>query len=189
MTDIPGWFNHGPRVLALIETERPKVCVELGSWLGASAVAVARSIRRWGGVLYCVDTWTGEVNQPAGTPIGAPIMLSSCARHLVEAGVSPNVRLIPATTVAAADAWAGPAIDLLYVDADHAYASVLADLHAWVPHVRSGGVILGDDYASPIYPGVQQAWDDFSREADLPLTRFQSDPPDPTGIQLVYAHV
>jgi predicted O-methyltransferase YrrM len=183
----PGWFHHGTKILELIDQHRPKVCVELGTWLGASAIPVARSIRRWGGTLTCVDTWAGDIGaepRPAIPP--PPWMLVGYARNLQQSGVSANVRLIPATTQDAAQWWTEP-IDYLYIDAAHDYASVRADLAAWVPHVRPGGLILGDDYGSRLFPGVKQAWDEFARHDNVgAFARYQSDPPDPDGIELVY---
>lgn len=182
-----GWFNHGEQILALVEQHRPKMCVEVGTWLGASAIPVARAIRRWGGTVTCVDTWSGDVYRAPAQP-DPPLMITGCARNMVQAGVSANVRLIPAASLDAAAWWTEP-IDYLYLDADHTYASVLADLRAWVPHVRSGGLILGDDYGSDLYPGVQPAWDEFAEAYALTLTRYQSDPPDPHGLQLIYGTV
>lgn len=180
-----GWFNHGFKILELVEQHRPKVCVELGTWQGASAIPVARAIRRWGGTLTCVDTWGGAVDDP-GTP--QPWMLLSCVRNMTQAGVSGNIRLIASWTSDAAPWWTEP-IDYLYVDADHSYDGVLADLYAWVPHVKPGGLILGDDYGNEMFPGVQDAWDQFEHEQGLRLTRYQSDPPDRHGIQLIYGTV
>jgi predicted O-methyltransferase YrrM len=190
LVDLPhGWFNHGPKVLELIEQSRPKVVVELGTWLGASAIAMARSVRRWGGTVTCIDTWAGELNDDGGSPEGkAPLMLVSCARAMVEAGISANVRLIPALTKHAAWTWTQP-IDFLYVDADHSHDGVMADLEAWVPFVKAGGLIVGDDYEHPRYPGVKTAWDAFARAHGLSLTRFQSTPPQRGGVQLVYGMV
>ena len=181
-----GWFHHGQQILELVEQHHPIVCVELGTWLGASAIPVARSIRRWGGTLTCVDTWGGA---PDGGPsILQPWMLITCARNMKQAGVSGNIRLIPTTTADAALWWTEP-IDYLYVDADHSYEGVMADLYAWVPHVKPGGLILGDDYGSEIYPGVKQAWDEFERANDLTLTRFQSTPPAANNYHLIYGTV
>jgi predicted O-methyltransferase YrrM len=184
-----GWFNHGSQILALVERYRPVVCVELGTWQGASAIPVARAIRRWGGALTCVDNWRGNVNAEtrlsAMTNVTMPWMLANCARNLIQAEVNTNVRLIVSDTVDAAIYWTQP-IDYLYVDADHSYEGVLADLRAWVPYVRPGGLILGDDYGSDMYPGVKQAWDQFEREHRLSLTRYQSTPADRHGIQLIY---
>lgn len=178
----PGWFNHGDQILALVEQHKPRVCVELGAWLGASAIPVARSIRRWSGSLTCVDTWSGTMTHVDGPPM----MVWSFARQLFEAGVAGNVRMIAAPTVEAARWWREP-IDYLYVDADHSYEAVLADLHAWVPHVRVGGLIVGDDYGHRQLPGVKPAWDEFTAQHGLQLQRVPSFPPHPDGIELVFA--
>jgi predicted O-methyltransferase YrrM len=184
-TKIPGWFHHGSKILSLVEQYRPRVCVELGTWQGASAIPIARLIQRWGGTLNCIDTWSGELNSDGGSlPDKAPVMLLSCARRIVEAGLS-NVRLIPAMTGRAVKYWSEP-IDFLYIDADHSYDGVWTDLLLWLPHVKSGGLVLGDDYGNALYPGVKDAWDEFERYYQLDLNRFQSDPPAAQGVQLIY---
>jgi hypothetical protein len=40
-----------------------------------------------------------------------------------------------------------------------------------------------------LFPGVQQAWDEAAHDYCLTLTRYQSTPPDPDGIQLIYGTV
>lgn len=180
--EAPGWFHHGAQILTMIEQHRPKVCVELGTFQGASAIPVARSIARWGGVLTCIDTWSEDIFRAGPS---SPWVLVTCARNVVNAGVT-NVRYMPSTTSAAARSWSEP-IDYLYVDADHSHDAVLADLEAWVPHVRRGGLIVGDDYGARAFPGVKTAWDTFETKHGLRLTRFQSDPPHKDGVQLVYA--
>ena len=183
LEDLPhGWFHHGPQILDLLEQHRPRVVVELGTWMGASAIAMARSVRRWGGTVTCVDTWAGELDDDGGSPADRPpIMIGTCARAMIDAGVGASVRLIPASTAAVALTWRGP-IDFLWVDADHSHAGVLADLRAWVPHVRPGGVIAGDDYEHPRYPGVKTAWDAFEAERGITCVRY---PPGDYGIQLI----
>lgn len=188
LQDLPqGWFHHGEAVLSLLEQHRPQTVVELGSWLGASAIAMARMVRRWGGTVTCVDAWTGELNDDGGTARQGqtPIMILSCARAMVEAGVSASIRLIPAGTVDTARYWRGP-VDFLFVDADHSHSGCAADLEAWVPHVRPGGVIAGDDYDHPLYPGVKSAWDAFEAQRGLRLTRGE---PVRDGIRLIYGTV
>jgi len=179
---VEGWFHHGPKILELVDQHRPKVCVELGTWMGASAIPVARSVRRWRGTLTCVDTWSGSVSERT---VQQPWMLVHCVRNLILAGVSASVRLVVSTTADAARFWTEP-IDYLYIDADHSYASVVEDLQAWVPHVKPGGLIVGDDYNNPMFPGVKLAWDEFERQHGLTLTRYQSNPPHPEGIEIIY---
>lgn len=190
LRDLPqGWFHHGPKVLALLDWYQPRCVVELGSWLGQSAIAMARSVRRWGGTVTCIDTWAGQLDEHGGSDGGnSPLMLLSCARSMVQAGVSASVRLIPATTQDAAQHWNQP-IDFLYVDADHSHDGVLADLEAWASFVVPGGVIAGDDYGHPRYPGVKTAWDQYERKRGLKLTRYQSTPPQPGDVQLIYGEI
>lgn len=180
--DAPGWFHHGAKILELLELHRPVVGVELGTFLGASAIPVARALARWGGTLTCIDTWAGD--RPTTTAT-TPWMLVACARNILAAGVGPQIRLVPATTRAAAAAWIH-VIDYLYIDGDHSYEGCRADLEAWLPHVRLGGLVVGDDYDHPLFPGVRQAWDEMERRGTLALRRYQSTPPDPDGIRLVY---
>jgi predicted O-methyltransferase YrrM len=181
-----GWFHHGEQFLDLLDLHRPAVCVELGTWRGASAIAIARLLQTWGGTLYCVDTWTGDVNgSKGGTQPGLPKMMLECAGNLVAAGVSSRVRLIPSRTDEAAAAWRGP-IDCLYVDADHTDPSVFADLTLWWPHLRVGGVVAGDDYDNPMYPGVATAWDRFEREHGQHFARVATPNTNPKGMRFIY---
>jgi hypothetical protein len=40
------------------------------------------------------------------------------------------------------------------IDGDHSYEAVKADIQAWLPKMKRGGVISGDDY---MWPGVKKA--------------------------------
>lgn len=46
--------------------------------------------------------------------------------------------------------------DLVFIDAAHDYANVMADVRAWWPIVRKGGVLCGHDYSHK-FPGVMRA--------------------------------
>ncbi|MFM2391610.1 MAG: hypothetical protein RLZZ437_3165 [Pseudomonadota bacterium] len=62
--------------------------------------------------------------------------------------------------------------DWVYLDAHHAYADVKADLTAILPKIRSGGVIMGDDYftdPASQHAGVKRAVDEFAVERNLDL--------------------
>lgn len=37
-------------------------------------------------------------------------------------------------------------LDWVYIDGDHSYEAVKADLVAWLRKVKTGGVLVGDDY-------------------------------------------
>jgi cephalosporin hydroxylase len=48
-------------------------------------------------------------------------------------------------------------LDFVFIDASHDYQSVKQDIEAWLPKVRSGGIIAGHDYEPNEFPGVVQA--------------------------------
>lgn len=54
--------------------------------------------------------------------------------------------------------------DMIYIDAAHDYISVKEDINLWLPKLKPGGVICGDDYILG-WPGVIQAVDEiFGKE-------------------------
>ncbi|MBX2852613.1 MAG: class I SAM-dependent methyltransferase [Phycisphaeraceae bacterium] len=58
-------------------------------------------------------------------------------------------------------------LDFVYIDGDHSYAGIRADLEAWFPLVREGGIIAGHDYGQPAFPGVKAAADQFFKRFGL----------------------
>ncbi|MBV8523326.1 MAG: class I SAM-dependent methyltransferase, partial [Acetobacteraceae bacterium] len=63
-------------------------------------------------------------------------------------------------------------VDLVHLDGGHDYRSVMADLQAWWPLVRPGGILIGDDYnTNGVWPEVRQAFDEFFGQ--LRLTPFE----------------
>ncbi|CAJ1338759.1 unnamed protein product [Effrenium voratum] len=76
--------------------------------------------------------------------------------------------LLKAQSVVAAQ-WVAPELlDLVFLDANHGYEAVRADLHAWLPKVRRFGVLAGHDY-SLLWPGVCRAVQEFSEQNGVQL--------------------
>lgn len=51
-------------------------------------------------------------------------------------------------------------LGLVYIDADHTYNGVKADIQVWMPKLVKGGVMAFHDYMNPSY-GVQRAVTEF----------------------------
>lgn len=61
-------------------------------------------------------------------------------------------------------------LDFVYIDGDHSYEGVRADMEAWFPLIREGGIIAGHDYGQPAFPGVKAAADHFFKRFGLTVT-------------------
>lgn len=54
--------------------------------------------------------------------------------------------------------WPGP-VDMVFVDGQHDYQAVVADIHAWQSHIKPGGILAFHDYGASICPEVKPAVD------------------------------
>ena len=78
----------------------------------------------------------------------------------------PRASIIKKTSIEAADTiFPDNYFDFVFIDADHRYDFVKADIQAWLPKVKKGGWICGHDY--PNAPGVIQAVDEIFPNAEI----------------------
>jgi len=159
--DIPGWMDSSE--LAFL-AERAQTCqriIEVGSWLGRSTRALADHCP---GTVWAVDDWRGDPGVP-DDPINrvmADLGGPGAARHLFTVALldhltTGHVKLLALPSVEAATqlgAEYGSGFDLIFLDASHDRASVTADLLAFRPLVRPGGLLCGHDRS---WSGVAQA--------------------------------
>ncbi len=85
--------------------------------------------------------------------------------------VSPfkAARVIRLWSVKAATLFAPGSLDMVFIDGDHFYDAVVADIEAWWPVVKMGGYLTGHDYGGgqPEWVGVDKAVDSFFREDEF----------------------
>lgn len=152
--DVPNW--HPPAQmdkLAELATGLD-VVVEVGSWLGHSAIAMAQAVA---GKVYCVDHWHGS---PVGTGlVSDPLALyEAFLENVHRFGVGERIVPIMSPSLDASLLFLLYPIDLVYIDGDHGYQSVMEDLKHWAPLVRDGGLVCGDDY---VEKGPRTAFNEF----------------------------
>lgn len=106
-------------------------------------------LERWdGSILYSVDPWDVGVD-PNGDHghMGQTALDALHARtRLKLARFGERSRILRKTSAEAARDFEPASLDFAYIDAGHDLESVRADLAAWLPLVRPGGILAGHDY-------------------------------------------
>lgn len=114
------------------------ILLEVGSYLGASACFLASAASVRGAKVYCVDTWHNEAMTEGVRDTWAEF----------RANTRPYSSLIVplrGLSVDVAESFEDE-IDLLFLDGDHSYEGCRADVLAWLPRLKSGGVLVMHDY-------------------------------------------
>ena len=72
-------------------------------------------------------------------------------------------------------------MDFVYLDADHSYNSIKADIDAWGPKVGKGGIVSGHDYYNDHknLMGVVKAVDEYVQDYgfELKITEWDMENP------------
>lgn len=122
------------------QASRHYAIVEIGSWQGRTTVALADNTP---GSVTAVDTWKGSVeHQKALAKQPQDWLYEQFLKHV--AGRA-NVRAIRQPSLEAA-ASIGETFDMIFIDASHDYENVKADILAWRPLLRKGGLFCGHDF-------------------------------------------
>ena len=155
--DLHGWFRWQEPFAQLLSKHRPTACVEVGSWMGCSAVFTAQRIKTWGGHLTCVDLWGPWYLEDHAVAERSATAYERFCSNIHYLGLSETVTPLRMTSPEAARGH-GP-VDWVYIDGSHDYPNVKADLDAWWPLLREGGLFLGDDFGML---GPRMAWTEWA---------------------------
>jgi hypothetical protein len=171
---IEGWFDF-PDVYdqAVAEAGDGARFVEVGALLGKSTVYLAAAIAASGKTMHCdvVDKWTLAHDEPGYREIydkyGASTF-ETFQSNLDRFGLCDVVNPIRADSVATAERYADGSLDFVFIDADHSYDAVRADIAAWLPKVKARGILAGHDYDAGTHRSVVLAVD-----TALPLSQIE----------------
>eukprot|EP00401_Gymnodinium_catenatum_P039365 CAMPEP_0117477292 /NCGR_PEP_ID=MMETSP0784-20121206/10751_1 /TAXON_ID=39447 /ORGANISM="" /LENGTH=422 /DNA_ID=CAMNT_0005271597 /DNA_START=19 /DNA_END=1284 /DNA_ORIENTATION=+ len=152
--DVLLWILAGGDGGAALEHANPPRVVEVGvdrAHLSAHLLQKHASLR-WLGV----DIYLDGVHDLNGGSMSQGALLLQKARRLAPWLSGPRAQLLVANSTAAADLMPGVLFDIVFIDAGHSWEAATADLLAWAPHVRPGGVLAGHDYCG-YFHGVVEA--------------------------------
>lgn len=164
-TDIPGFFDYEP-FYDFIAAWIPDGgrAVEVGVYMGRSLSYLGIKLREQQKKIELtgVDYWdNGAVgNEPERSrtlelarPFGGDLY-RTFLDNLAQVGLNlPHIR---SHSLDAATRFSDQSLDFVFIDADHGFEAVSADIRAWLPKVKPGGILAGHDY-EPQFPGVIDA--------------------------------
>lgn len=149
--NIEGWFSYDYIYKHVVETAQDgELFVEVGSFKGRSSSFMAVEIVNSGKKIQfdCVDTWAGstEHQEGAGAEVKEVVEGTLYETFLnnmkpVEGYFTPK-RM---TSLEAAEQYADNSIDFIMIDGAHEYEAVKADILAFLPKMKNGGIMTGDD--------------------------------------------
>jgi len=146
---IPGWFSFKQeydQAIARADSNSHNVFVECGAYKGKStsymAVEVANSDKPI--TFYTIDTFQGsEEHFRKGHDVSN--LYWKFENNVVP--VREWINVIAKPTTEAAKTFQDQSIGFLFLDASHTYEDVVADIYAFWPKLKSGGMLAGDDYS------------------------------------------
>ncbi len=173
--DIAGWFSDADaEALRWLLRQVPEggATAHVGVFEGRHLAACARVLRERRLSVLAVDTWRGSDGSVVVVKDGggeAPVALREVMNWtaaainfgrtsaLLHLGSPLEVQTQNSLYAAAECRRTGRQFDLVFLDADHSYEHVVADIMAWRPLVKPGGLITGHDWGNSDYPGVERA--------------------------------
>ncbi|GLT79817.1 hypothetical protein SLA2020_512910 [Shorea laevis] len=152
---IKGWGSYATVFRNLIQRVKPRVIIEVGTFLGASALHMANLTRALGlqTQIICVDDFRGwpgfrDRFKDIGMINGNVLLLYQFMQNVVSSNATGSVLPLPFSTASGLQKlceW-GVAADLIEIDAGHDFISAWGDINRAYRILRPGGVIFGHDY-------------------------------------------
>lgn len=171
--DETGFLSDADVLGEIVGAVRPKTIIEVGSWKGHSAIAMAKACKGLGLAtdIVCVDTWLGSSEHwlrgryrgELRIVNGRPRLYDEFLSNVILSGCQEIITplSLPSATASIVLKHFNIRADMIYIDGAHEYDDVLGDISNYVGLVGSGGVIFGDDYQ---YEPLRRAVHDFARK-------------------------
>lgn len=154
--------------------------------LGCAEGLFSRDILNWGVPKhYLVDTWATIQGQrgDGGNDQGWHDANLDNVKKLVKPFGNKAV-ILRGFSVDMAARVENVSLGFVNVDCDHSYEGVKADISAWWPKLKTGGVMAFHDYEMPHY-GVKQAVTEFAQANGLEIHLLPEREPKDAGAYLI----
>ena len=164
-TEIDGWFQwRSGQEEAIQHFADGSRFVEVGNYLGRSLCSLGELVQKSGKRLEVIGIDTcrgsgaegpkGKNYHGAAVAKGGGTFAGTLHRNIVHCGLADTISLIVSDSLTAASFFADRSLAWVHLDARHDREGLIADIQAWLPKVRAGGWLSGDDYNPVKWPDV-----------------------------------
>lgn len=175
-------MTNRDKVVSLVRGSKAATFVEVGVWRGDLTYLV---LSRTGvGKVWAVDPWSVEANLFNHRGVDLPPRMAAkgqryhCTmgelgvrdregyerlhRHVVKrlSKFGPRCEVLRETSIEASRRFGLESVEFVFIDAIHLYGHVAEDIGLWLPTIKPGGILSGDDYSAS-FPGVVRAVDEL----------------------------
>lgn len=167
--DVPGFFDSDLMYkLAVKSFTDESIFVEIGSWMGKSTSCLGQLVKESQKEIkiYAVDTFEGSEEHTEiikDIKSNSSSLLEIFKTHISLCEVDDIINPIQGRSLDVVSQFEDESIDFIFIDASHDYENVLADITAWYPKLKPGGLIAGDDYTA-CWNGVMKAVDEYFKD-------------------------
>lgn len=161
-----------------IDLSRPGIIIEVGTFLGGSALHMARlcKAKKLDAAIICVDTFYGgfdhwmKAREKLHFHFGRPALYYEFISNVIKYGHQDMIIPLALDSANAARylTACGITARMIYVDGSHEPGDVLRDYETYWPLLDKGGAFLVDD-VSRWFPDVVADWSRFTAKLDPPV--------------------
>ena len=164
-------YKSGHRDFLLKKLPKNATCAEIGVRTGKFSTQILEYTKPK--ELYLIDTWSG------GEVLTDEVYTDEVAKQYYDEvtkkfAKNEKVKIIKSRSAEASKQFPDSFFDWIYIDGDHSYQGVKADLEAYFDKVKSGGFITGDDYKERQRLGVIKAVDEFQKNYSVKPILFKN---------------
>ena len=159
----PNWFGFDDIYKEQVEAAQDGAhFIEVGCFLGKSAAFMIVEIINSGKNIQfdMIDHWNGSSEHQDMDIIKEKGLYETFRSNMLPFSGYRNTRSIRMNSVDAAQIYSDESLDFVFIDASHEEQDVKNDIDAWLPKVKKGGVLAGDDWGfEAVVNAVQSKFD------------------------------
>jgi len=139
--NVPGWMEP-PDLQFLYDTaKKMRNVVEIGSWKGRSTHALCSGCN---GMVHAIDHFKGSLSPQAQLLYKEAENRDIYGDFMANVGHFGNLAVHRMKSLEAVDKFKDDSVDMVFIDGEHLYDHVKADILSWLPKTRK--MICGHDY-------------------------------------------